>query len=546
MIVGGRGWRRLGERLRRLALGLTAALVTARAFWPSEPDLKRRGRRGLYWVSGRSLSSFGLALAAVPGRRPLSLPLVVDRRCSVVGLMVLVAMSASHAARPAAGDQPGLGVGRAWARCTCLLRNLPRTRDESSALAGVMVATAFAVSVYGLYQLAVELPMLRVEYLRNPQPILHALEHRAGQARRGDAQEPVAVFERDVFDLCSAPIRWPVSSSVRWCSRWRSVLQNLVRRDAPGSRWTALVHGGPGDSRPAGLPDPDQEPQRMDRAPGRDDRAGLALARDFRLDACCWRRVPGGLVVVVAMLVVAGLAAGRLDREVLTQSTMSLRYRWEYWQGAWGVITGGAANRVSMRSIAGFLVGSRARAISPDRISSTSCRRRAKRSWTRTTCFSRSGRRPASGLCWPSWPPWRGVCGICLVRRERQTSARGAGVRDRGHRRDSRHDDAVELAMGSDQERDGVKTGSRAMWLVGFAGIGGWVLVVLLGRLNPFEPQMAECWLILGMGWLAAVGAGAAVVAAVTDSGGGSGGGGPGGCDQLAGCRRNRRTHGRA
>src|SRR5262249_9645859 len=38
----------------------------------------------------------------------------------------------------------------------------------------------------------------------------------------------------------------------------------------------------------------------------------------------------------------AGLATGRLDREVLTQSGMSLRYRWEYWQGTWGVLTHGA------------------------------------------------------------------------------------------------------------------------------------------------------------------------------------------------------------
>ena len=48
--------------------------------------------------------------------------------------------------------------------------------------------------------------------------------------------------------------------------------------------------------------------------------------------------------LVLAALVAAGLKTGLLDREVLTQSTMSLRYRWEYWQGAWGVITGGATS----------------------------------------------------------------------------------------------------------------------------------------------------------------------------------------------------------
>ena len=46
--------------------------------------------------------------------------------------------------------------------------------------------------------------------------------------------------------------------------------------------------------------------------------------------------------VVIAGLVIAGLATGRLDPQVLTQSPKSLRYRLEYWRGAWGVITEGA------------------------------------------------------------------------------------------------------------------------------------------------------------------------------------------------------------
>ena len=46
-----------------------------------------------------------------------------------------------------------------------------------------------------------------------------------------------------------------------------------------------------------------------------------------------------GLVVTLGGLVVGGLATKQLDVEVLTQSTKSLKYRWEYWVGAWGVIT---------------------------------------------------------------------------------------------------------------------------------------------------------------------------------------------------------------
>ena len=45
------------------------------------------------------------------------------------------------------------------------------------------------------------------------------------------------------------------------------------------------------------------------------------------------------MVVVVTALVAVGLATGRLDREVLTESGKSLQYRQQYWIGAWGVIT---------------------------------------------------------------------------------------------------------------------------------------------------------------------------------------------------------------
>ncbi len=62
-----------------MALGLTAALMTARAFWPSEPDLKEGAGSGLYWVFAVFIVvRAGAGVGA--GRRPLSLPMVVDRR----------------------------------------------------------------------------------------------------------------------------------------------------------------------------------------------------------------------------------------------------------------------------------------------------------------------------------------------------------------------------------------------------------------------------------------------------------------------------------
>ncbi len=55
--------------MRRIALGLTAALVTARAFWPSEPDLREGAGGGLYWLFVVFVA-FGLALTVRAGRRP--------------------------------------------------------------------------------------------------------------------------------------------------------------------------------------------------------------------------------------------------------------------------------------------------------------------------------------------------------------------------------------------------------------------------------------------------------------------------------------------
>ena len=89
------------------------------------------------------------------------------------------------------------------------------------------------------------------------------------------------------------------------------------------------------------LPDPDQEPQLLDRAACRRGRPRLARAAATYLRGSCSGAGLAGLALVVALAAV-GLATGRLDREVLTQSPLSMRYRWEYWQGAWGVITEGA------------------------------------------------------------------------------------------------------------------------------------------------------------------------------------------------------------
>src|SRR5262245_31415199 len=55
---------RLGERLRRVALGLTGALVVSRAYWPSEFAREADTGRGLPWVLALLLA-LGLTIAGL-------------------------------------------------------------------------------------------------------------------------------------------------------------------------------------------------------------------------------------------------------------------------------------------------------------------------------------------------------------------------------------------------------------------------------------------------------------------------------------------------
>jgi O-antigen ligase len=487
----------MAEHLRRLALGLTAALLTARAFWPSEPDLKEGAGSGLTWVLVVFVV-FGLALAA---------PLVGGRfrfRWSwtdllVVGLTVLVAHSAAHAIdrRPAinlAWEWIGLGL------MYLLIRNLPRSRAESTALAGALVATAFAVSAYGLYQAIVELPLLQAEYLHDPHAILQKLGIEPGS--RGEALlRNRLLYSNEIWSTFALAnslagfIVGPIALALA------VGFQNVVRRDAPGSRWRALAMAAPvvlvllvclllTKSRSAYV--------------------GLLVALIYvgwhaygRVSARALAASSLAGLAVVAALVAAALATGRLDREVLTQSTMSLRYRWEYWQGAWGVITGGAATVMKALTARAFWAG-----VGPGNFGGPYLRYKLPYSseeivdphnmflevWATAGFWALLALVAAIG------------CGIwnVLGPRKQTEETSGSNQADRARRRDSRH--AAALGAPQAAEEDELASPPRRVgWLIGFAGVGGWALVVLLGRLNPFEGDLFFRWMILGASWLAAV-----------------------------------------
>lgn len=330
-----------GEQVRRLALGLFAALMTARAYWPSEIDPNQASGSGLVWI---------LAMLIVTGLWIASSLFGGRFRCrwswtdaAVVALVFLVGLSSTR------GLDRRLAINLAWewaglGFAYVLARNLPRTRGESTVLAGALVATAVAVSAYGLFQARVEIPQLQERFRRNPGQVMLEAKVPADSQRVSvfadrllGSNEPFSTFglANSLAGFLVGPLVLAVAMMIR----------NLADDKAPGSRWGVIG---------------------LAAAPllclltcliltkSRSAYIGLFLA----VAVLAWqerRKVPArlllgaglsGLALVVA-LVAVGLATGRLDREVLTQSSLSMRYRWEYWQGAWGVITEGAQGQAA-------------------------------------------------------------------------------------------------------------------------------------------------------------------------------------------------------
>lgn len=482
----------MGELARRAALGLTAALLVARAYTTSEPDMDRGAGGGLLWVLALVVVAGVAIVGGIIGGRFRFRFSWTD--LAVVALMGFVAASAYSAL----DHRPAISLAWEWAgfgTAYILLRNLPRNRAESSALAAAMVATAFAVSVYGCYQSGVEIPLIQREYQRNPVPFLQ--RHPELGIIPGTPQQ--AAFERrllgsneitSTFALANSLAGFLVGPLVVLAAAW---LGGLRRRESQGTPWGALLSALPvvlvllivlilTKSRSAyiGLG------------------AGLAivlwqLIREIPPRRIAWAAGIGGLVV--AGLFAVGLATGRLDREVLTQSTLSLRYRWEYWQATWKIITGGAREPIEAAKAAVMRPG-----VGPGNF-------RAAYLFYKLPQASEEILDPHDMFLevWAIAGFWAFLS---------LSAALGLGLwnilaRSRG----PEPGDAVEKA-GSPAPRDSAKRASRELddrdapprgtsWLIAAAG-AGWPLVIALGMMNLFESDMFARWLILGASWLVA------------------------------------------
>ncbi|AGA25694.1 O-antigen ligase family protein [Singulisphaera acidiphila] len=460
----------LGERLRRVALGLTVALLTARAYWPSEVDPKAEGGAGLYWDLA-VLLVVGLAVAAglVGG--------VVRLRWSwtdaaVIALITLVGLSAGQA------YDRRLAINLAWdwgavGLAYLLVRNLPRTRSESVVVAGALVATAVSVAVFGLYHAGVEMPQTRAYYLAHRLEVLKQMGYAPGSTAAKMFEDRLNSTETmSTFALANSLAGFLVGPLVLMVAvGW----ENLIRRDGRRSRLASLAL--------AILPAL-AILVCLILTKSRSSYIGFAVG--LLALAWCERRraskktlllVALGGLVVIGGLVSAGLATGKLDRQVLTQSPMSLRYRREYWVGAWRVITERKEVFWGGRGPGNF----------------TAPYLRHKLPEASEEIFD------PHNLVLEVWSTAGALAMVALVT--------GLGVAFWNLLRTAPA--SVELPVeGASKPLSALEWPSdpprRTNWLLVCAG-GGWVLASVLGTLNPFEGDMPNRWLILGLAWVWAV-----------------------------------------
>ncbi len=478
----------LGEGMRRVALGGFAALATCRAYWPSELDPNQASGSGLAWTLAlMAMAGLAVAGALVEGRFRFRWSWT---DAAVVALVLLVGLSSTHGldrrlAINLAWEWAGLGIAYV------LARNLPRSPGESRVLAGALVASAVAVSAYGLYQAKVEIPQLQERFRRYPaQVMLEAKVPADPQRMRVFADRVLGSNEVfATFGLANSLAGFLVGPLVLVLAL---VIRNLGDRDAPGSRWLAIG---------LALPPLLCLLTCLILTKSRSAFIGLLIGCLLVLWQERGRLRPrllvgsglAGLAVIVA-LGTAAWAAGRLDREVLTQSTLSMRYRWEYWQGTWKMLTAASPGADSGTFWTGVGPGNFAFHYLLHKLPQSSEEIQDPHDlfldvWATAGFWALLALLAALGLAL-----WNLLGGAALRRRAAGSSP---------ERRQRPTDVPRETTPGV-SAKSLAPAGGRLGWLTRSAGLG-LVAVFIVGQMNLFEGDLLIRWLILTASWLCAV-----------------------------------------
>jgi MFS family permease len=502
-IVEDEGFATFGEMLRRVALGMTACLLAMRPYWTSEDAATGSG---LSWVAA-TLVVAGIAIigALFTGRFRF--------RWSLVDLafLVLIAIvgSTSFSLRlndwilPGAADRrAAINLSWEWVGLGVmflLVRNLPRTKRETSALAGVLVATAVAIAAFGVYQGLIELPDLQRKVMANPDWARRSLGIQAGTASEAAAmsrilssKEPFATFA--LANSLAGFLVGPLALAF-------AVAVDNLRREGRGSRALAIGMAViPGAAMLVCLL----------LTKSRSAYIGLFVALVI-LGIQAWLRVSkktliiaSGVLGVVLVIGVAGLASiGQLDREVITESSKSLKYRLEYWQATWNMLTN-AEMPFAPKGASAYQVGADLpiqwperyafwRGVGPGNFAGPYLRHKLPQAseeildphnmildvWT------------TAGL--PAVITFLTALGLGIWQIFRPAKSRDEA---------SANPESSESAIKPRSFDPPVQSG----WIL-FAGAMSWVAVVVLGKLNPFDTSadLFARWIILGVAWLTAI-----------------------------------------
>ncbi len=461
-------------------------LFVARAFYPSEDAESGTGLIWVFCILGTAALGLFSYLFAEAARVRWSWA-----DAAVAILMLLVGASTARAAErrvaiTMAWEWAGMGV------LYFLARNLPRTRAESSALAGSIVATAVAVAAYGLFQVGVEVAEVRRIFERNPVEILAKMGIDPGSTgadsfrNRLYSNEPYSTFAlpNSLAGFLVGPLVLAFALAI----------ENL-RRDGQRPRASAFAMAAlPALVLLACLI--------LTKSRSAVGALGLALAV---LAVRGWRVIPRrvllgsvlGLAVLVGGLVAAGVATSQLDIQILSEATKSLRYRWEYWVGAWGVITDASSPYVS--------TGLAALPTGPDPVGPD---RGGRAFWSGVGPNNFAGpylrhKLPQASeeiqdphnLLLEVWASSGLVAMLALV------AALAIGTFEAlGPRRI----ESAEVREPADSDPDHAPPRSSA-WIVGMAGLG-WIAVWVLGKLNPMtQADLLSRWVVLGGSWALAI-----------------------------------------
>ena len=185
---------------------------------------------------------------------------------------------------------------------------------------------------------------------------------------------------------------------------------------------------------------------------------------------------------------------------IVTESTKSLRYRWEYWRGTWAILTN-EPNPFAPRSPAAMMAGEEVPAPLPEEHAFW----RGLGPGNFAGAYLRHKLPEASeeildphNMVLEVWATAGLPDMLALL------AALGLGLAQVFRRPREPVDDELGSPAPAAAKHDPAAPPATAAWLIPW-GAAGWVAVVLLGKLNPFQGDLLARWVILGLGWVAAL-----------------------------------------